>query len=51
LDSVPKVRRLDDRAAEVEAVTDAVGFETNFDFGLSDGGCVHCFRGNRPERM
>jgi pimeloyl-ACP methyl ester carboxylesterase len=35
---VPKVRTLDDRAAEIEAVMDAAGFRKAVVFGLSDGG-------------
>ncbi len=37
-DPVPKVRTLDDRAAEIEAVMDAVGFERAVLFGASEGG-------------
>ena len=37
-DPVPKVRTLDDRAAEIEAVMDAVGFERAVLFGVSEGG-------------
>jgi pimeloyl-ACP methyl ester carboxylesterase len=48
---VPKVRTLDDRAADVEAVTDAVGFGTSVVFGLSDGGFASIvFAATRPER-
>ena len=46
-DPVPKVRTLDDRAAEIEAVMDAVGFERAVLFGASEGGpAVHLLRGN-----
>ena len=46
-DPVPHVRTIDERAAEIEAVMDAVGFERAALFGLSDGGpAVHCLRGN-----
>ena len=46
-DPVPHVRTLDDRAAEIEAVMDAVGFGRAVLFGFNDGGlAVHCFRGN-----
>ena len=37
-DPVPKVRTLDDRADEIEAVMDAVGFEKAAVFGMSEGG-------------
>ena len=37
-DPVPKVRTLEDRAAEIEAVMDAVGFGQAVVSGLSDGG-------------
>ncbi len=37
-DPVPKVRTLDDRAAEIEAVMDAAGFRKAALFGLSEGG-------------
>jgi pimeloyl-ACP methyl ester carboxylesterase len=37
-DPVPHVRTLDDRAAEIEAVMDAAGFERAVLFGPSDGG-------------
>jgi pimeloyl-ACP methyl ester carboxylesterase len=37
-DPVPHVRTLDDRAAEIEAVMDAVGFRKAVLFGLSEGG-------------
>src|SRR6476620_9097576 len=36
-DPVPQVRTLDDRAAEIEAVRDAVGFERAVRFGVSEG--------------
>jgi pimeloyl-ACP methyl ester carboxylesterase len=50
-DPVPKVRTLDDRAADVEAVTDAVGFARSVVFGLSDGGFASIvFAATRPER-
>ena len=45
-DPVPKVRTLDDRAAEIEAVMDAVGFGKAAVFGMSEGGpAVHLLRG------
>jgi pimeloyl-ACP methyl ester carboxylesterase len=51
-DPVPHVRTLDDRAAEIEAVMDAAGFEKSAVFGLSDGGFASIvFAATRPERM
>ncbi|MDH6195155.1 pimeloyl-ACP methyl ester carboxylesterase [Mycobacterium frederiksbergense] len=50
-DPVPRVRTLDDRAAEIEAVMDAVGFERAVLFGLSEGGpAAMVFAATRPER-
>ena len=50
-DPVPKVRTLDDRAAEIEAVMDAVGFGKAVVFGMSDGGFASIvFAATRPER-
>ena len=50
-DPVPRVRTLDDRAAEVEAVMDAVGFGKAVVFGLSEGGpAAIVFAATRPER-
>jgi pimeloyl-ACP methyl ester carboxylesterase len=50
-DPVPKVRTLDDRAAEVEAVMDAAGFGKAVVSGLSDGGPVAMmFAATRPAR-
>ena len=50
-DPVPKVRTLDDRAAEIEAVMDAVGFGKAVIFGLSEGGpAAMVFAATRPER-
>ena len=50
-DPVPKVRTLDDRAAEIEAVMDTVGFEKAVLFGLSEGGPASIvFAATRPER-
>ena len=50
-DPVPKVRTLEDRAAEIEAVMDAVGFGQAVVFGLSDGGpAAMMFAATRPER-
>src|SRR5271166_106819 len=42
-DPVPKVRTLDDRAAEIEAVMDAVGFERAVLFGGSESGPAEIF--------
>jgi pimeloyl-ACP methyl ester carboxylesterase len=50
-DPVPKVRTLDDRAAEIEAVMDAVGFGKAVIFGVSEGGpAAMVFAAKRPER-
>src|SRR6516225_4777761 len=50
-DPVPQVRTLDDRAAEIEAVMDAVGFGTAVLFGMSEGGpAAMVFAATRPER-
>ena len=50
-DPVPKVRTLEDRAAEIEAVMDAVGFGQAVVSGLSDGGpAAMVFAATRPER-
>lgn len=50
-DPVPHVRTLDDRAAEIEAVMDAVGFGKAVLFALGDGGpAAIVFAATRPER-
>jgi pimeloyl-ACP methyl ester carboxylesterase len=50
-DPVPKVRTLDDRAAEIEAVMDAVDFGKAAVFGMSEGGPASVlFSAKRPER-
>ena len=50
-DPVPKVRTLDDRAAEIEAVMDAVGFGEAALFALSEGGPASILlAAKRPER-
>ena len=50
-DPVPQVRTLDDRAAEIEAVMDAVGFGKAALFGISEGGpAAIVFAATRPER-
>jgi len=51
-DPVPKVRTLEERAAEIEAVMDAVGFKQAVVSGLSDGGpAAMMFAATRPERV
>jgi len=51
-DPVPKVRTLEERADEIEAVMDAVGFKQAVVSGLSDGGPVAMmFAATRPERV
>ncbi len=51
-DPVPKVRTLEDRVAEIEAVMDAVGFGQAVVSGLSDGGPESMmFAATRPERV
>jgi pimeloyl-ACP methyl ester carboxylesterase len=50
-DPVPQVRTLDDRATEIEAVMDAVGFGKAVVFGISEGGpAAIVFAATRPER-
>ena len=50
-DPVPQVRTLDDRAAEIEAVMDAVGFGRAALIGVSEGGpAAMVFAATRPER-
>ncbi|OBK73954.1 adenylate/guanylate cyclase domain-containing protein [Mycobacterium sp. 1274761.0] len=50
-DPVPGVRTLDDRAAEIEAVMDAAGFERAALLGVSEGGpAAILFAATRPER-
>ena len=50
-DPVPKVRTLDDRAIEIEAVMDAVGFRSAAVIGGNDGGPTSIvFAATRPER-
>jgi pimeloyl-ACP methyl ester carboxylesterase len=50
-DPVPQVRTLDDRAAEIEAVMDAVGFRRAVLMGVSEGGPASMvFAATRPER-
>ena len=50
-DPIPKVRLLEERAAEIEAVMDAVGFGKAAVFGMSEGGPqAIMFAAKRPER-
>ncbi len=50
-DPIPKVRLLEDRAAEIEAVMDAVGFGKPVLFAMSEGGPqAIMFAATRPER-
>jgi class 3 adenylate cyclase len=50
-DPIPHVRTLDDRAAEIEAVIDAVGFGKAVLFALGEGGSAAIvFAATRPER-
>jgi pimeloyl-ACP methyl ester carboxylesterase len=50
-DPVQQVRTLDDRAAEIEAVMDAVGFGKAVIFGVSEGGPASIvFAATRPKR-
>jgi pimeloyl-ACP methyl ester carboxylesterase len=51
-DPIPKVRTLDDRAAEIEAVMNAVGCRQAVIFGVSEGGpAAMVFAATRPERI
>ena len=50
-DPVPRVRSVDDRVTEIEAIMDAVGFGKAVVFGLSEGGAAAMvFAATRPER-
>ena len=50
-DPIPKVRLLEERADEIEAVMDAVGFAKAAVFGMSEGGPqAIVFAAKRPER-
>jgi pimeloyl-ACP methyl ester carboxylesterase len=50
-DPVPRVRTLDERAAEIEAVMDTAGFGKAVVFGMSEGGpAALVFAATRPER-
>ncbi|AKS33492.1 adenylate/guanylate cyclase domain-containing protein [Mycolicibacterium goodii] len=51
-DPVPKVRTLDDRAGEIEAVMNAAGFERAVVLAMSEGGPASMlFAANRPDRV
>ena len=51
-DPVPKVRSIDDRAAEIEAVMDAAGFGSAAVMGISEGGpAAALFAATRPDRV
>ncbi|MBU9766624.1 adenylate/guanylate cyclase domain-containing protein [Mycobacterium sp. TNTM28] len=51
-DPVPKVRTLDDRAAEIEAIMDFAGFVKPAVFAMSEGGAASLlFTAKRPERV
>jgi pimeloyl-ACP methyl ester carboxylesterase/class 3 adenylate cyclase len=50
-DPIPRVRSLDDRAVEIEAVMDAVGFDKAVLFAASEGApAAIVFAATRPER-
>src|ERR1700757_2085987 len=50
-DPIPKVRLLEERATEIEAVMDAAGFAKPVLFGMSEGGPqAIAFAAKRPER-
>ncbi len=50
-DPMPRVRTLEERAAEIEAVMDAAGFERAVLFGASEGGpAAIVFAATRPQR-
>ena len=50
-DPVPKVRSIEDRATEIDAVMDAAGFGRSVLFGVSEGGpAATVFAATRPER-
>lgn len=50
-DPIPKVRTLDERVSEIEAVMDTVGFDKAVVFGMSEGGpASSVFAAKRPER-
>jgi pimeloyl-ACP methyl ester carboxylesterase len=51
-DPVPKVRSIEDRARELEAVMDAAGFERAALMGMSEGGPASIvFSASRPDRV
>src|ERR1700754_1406906 len=50
-DPIPKVRLLEERAAEIDSVVDAAGFRKCVVFGMSEGGPqAIAFAAKRPER-
>ena len=51
-DPVPRVRSIDDRAAEIEAVMEAAGFKRAVIMGVSEGGpAAIVFAAARPDRV
>lgn len=51
-DPVPKVRSIEDRGAEIEAVMDAAGFDSAAVMGMSEGGpAAIWFAATRPDRV
>ncbi len=51
-DPVAQVRSIDDRAAEIEAVMEAAGFESSVIMGVSEGGpAAIVFAATRPDRI
>jgi len=51
-DPVPKVRTIDDRAAELEAVIDAAGFKRPVILGVSEGGpAAIAYAATHPDRV
>lgn len=51
-DPVPKVRSIEDRATEIEAVMDAAGFDCAAIMGISEGGpAAVWFAATRPDRV
>jgi len=51
-DPVPKVRSIEDRAAEIEALMDAAGFDSAAVLGISEGGPAAIWlAATRPDRV